>query len=39
VAVAFAAVLAPWVALSLVVLGAAAAAGRLRRRTPATARS
>ena len=39
VAVAFAAVLAPWVALALVLLGAAGAAGWLRRRTPATARS
>jgi hypothetical protein len=38
VALAFAVVLSPWVALVLVLLGAAAAAGRLRRHTPAAAR-
>ncbi len=37
VAVAFAAVLSPWVVLALVLLGATVAAGRLRRRTPAAA--
>ena len=39
VALAFAAVLSPWVALALVLLAVAAAGGRLRRRVPATARS
>ena len=39
VAVVFVAVLSPWAALALVVLGATTAAGRLRRRTPAAARS
>ena len=39
VAVAFAAVLSPWVALALVLLGAAAAGARLRRRTPVAART
>jgi hypothetical protein len=39
VAVGFAAVLSPWVALALIVLGATAAASRLRRRAPLAARS
>jgi hypothetical protein len=39
VAVAFGAALSPWVVLTLVLLGATVAAGRLRRRTPAAARS
>jgi hypothetical protein len=39
VALVFAAVLSPWAALALVLLGATAAAGRSRRRTPAAARS
>jgi hypothetical protein len=39
VALAFAAVISPWVALALVLLQIAAAAGRLRRRAPATVRS
>jgi MFS family permease len=39
VALVFATVLSLWVALALVLLGAAATAGRLRRRTPAAARS
>ena len=39
VALVFAAVLSPWAALALVLLGATAAAGRSRRRTPAAAPS
>ena len=37
VALVFAAVLSPWVALALVLFAAAAAAARRRRRTPAAA--